>query len=113
MLNAKRFVNVKTKLSVAFLVVFAFVSGIFFQKILGNVNFQKTIEHRYVKLKQSRVIVPIGGSEKLLLPKGMVIYFDYSHKDFYSYASIPIKTDFDDFRNFIEDSRTETIYKLE
>ena len=103
----------KTKLSIAFLVVISFILGIFFQNMLGNENFQKQIEHRYVKLKQSRVLVPIGGSEKLLLPKGMVIYFDYSHKDFYSYASIPIKTDFDDFRTFIEDSKTETIYKLE
>ena len=94
-------------------ILVSFVAGVYFHKLVTFRDIQNTVEHRYVRLKEDRKMIPISNSDiSVTLPKGMVIFFDFSHKDFYSYASIPIKTDFDDFRKYIESSSKEVVYEL-
>jgi len=103
----------KKYISIIITILVSFVAGVFFHKMATNIDMMKTKEQRYVKIKEDRKLVPIGNSDiSITLPKGMIIYFDFSHKDFDSYASIPIKTDFDNFRDYIESSNREVVYEL-
>jgi hypothetical protein len=114
MLNAKNTrVSMKKNIILIVAILISFIAGVYFHKLATYRDIQNTMEQRYVSLKEDKKLIPIRNSDiSVTLPKGMVIFFDFSHKDFYSYASIPIKTDFDDFRKYIENSAKEVVYEL-
>jgi hypothetical protein len=89
-------------LLISALSVGSFVFGVNFTMSKFDINFQKSRIDKYVKLKQSYVLNYEGTSnQKIKFPIGTILYYEYAHKDFDSYASLRIKADFLEFERNI------------
>lgn len=101
-------------LLVSVISVVSFAAGILFILTEEDINFQKTKIEKYVKLKESKVFISQDGNNlKIELPKGTILFYDFGHKDFDSYASLKIKADFSNFRDSIEYIDDSAIFQMQ
>jgi hypothetical protein len=76
-------------------------------------NPQKFKKNMYVVLSESKTLYLEGDQKKTLeLPAGTVMYYEFSHKDFDSYASVQLKADYLNYESIVEPIENPAVYVM-